>query len=171
MDRHDRQTWWTDVTDGWTWQTDGRDRGTDVTEGRDRQTWKRREGMGRWESTAVGQAAGPVWQWIWTIQTVKQPIRWLLLARNQSHERNSLNSKKITRYPAKKYILFAFLPFWKSVNIVCCLHFLQHRQTNNSPVFVFVFAFIRSHFYARMETLIVTNLLRIIFKREKLVVR
>ena len=55
------RTWWTDVTDR-----------------RDRQTWRTwrgREGMGRSEITAVGQATERlVRQWIWTVLTVKQPI-------------------------------------------------------------------------------------------------
>ena len=89
-DRHDRLMWRTDVTDrceGKTWRTDMTDRRdgqmwrTDVTDRDDRQTWRtdvmEERRHGRWESTAVGQAAGLVEQWIWTVPTVKQPIRWL----------------------------------------------------------------------------------------------
>ena len=112
MDRCDRLMWWTDVMDGrdgqtwWKDVTDRRDGRTwqmDVMVGHDSQTWRRSEGMGQWESPAVGQATGPVvQQWIWTVPTVKQPIRWLLLARDQLQERNSLHSKKNLRYAAKK---------------------------------------------------------------------
>ena len=75
-DRHDIQTWLTDVTvrpDGQTWRTVVIDR-------RDGVTWR----TDVTEESRHGQAAGLVRQWIWTVPTIKQPIRWVLLERNQS---------------------------------------------------------------------------------------
>ena len=67
---------------------------------------------------------------IWTVPTIKQLIRWLLLTRIQLQERNSLHSKKKFFHMPRKSTF--------------CSHVLQHPRTNNSYLFVFVFALICS---------------------------
>ena len=88
----ERHMWQTDVTDG----HDGQTWRTDVTDRRDRQTWRtnvtdRRDGW-TWWTEMMDRLVWQTWrtdvqQWIWTVPAVNQPIRWLLLGRNQWHER------------------------------------------------------------------------------------
>ena len=77
----------------------------------------------RWESTAVGQAAGPVQQWIWTDPT-NQSDRWLLLAHIQSQKRN-IGANPIME---KKFSSFKKWIFDMLIKSTSCSHFYLFKK-------------------------------------------
>ena len=136
-DRHDRQTWWTDMTNRQMWRTDVTDRcyvqmwWTDVTDRHDGLTW---------QTDVTDGNDGQIWRmnW-WTNMTTDVTDRCDRQTRRTDVTDGHDGRMRLTDLTVRRnhYVLFALLPFYKSANIIRCSHFLQHQQTNYSPLFVF----------------------------------